>query len=271
MRLRPRDWNLETLWCATNGHVAPAATVGTMTDDDDALALPTPEGTRLCRCLRCDAWVNFAIPRPSEVTSERLPPPSELPQPQRGKALDETFVIRIIAVERGLHALAFLILAALLVAVRIGLPWIQQNARTMLEGWQSVVDDTRPASPLLNRLMADLANLDGGQISVLLLVALLYVAIGVTEAIFLWRGKRWAEYLTVIATALPLPFAVAALAERVTIPRILAVSIDVAILAYLIWAKRLFGVRGGQRSLDAELAADVDWRQLHTTAPVTRP
>lgn len=270
MRLRPKKWNLESLWCAVSGHVAPAATVATITEADAALAVATLKDTRLCRCLRCDAWVHTTDPATDEVTSERMPPPSELPRPQRGKALDETFVIRVIAVERGLHAVAFLVLAALLLAVRIGLPWIQQNARTMLEGWQAVVDDTRPASPLLNRLLADLANLDGGQISALLLVSLVYVIIGATEAIFLWRGKRWAEYLTVVATALPLPFALAALSERVTIPRVLAVTIDLAILAYLIWAKRLFGVRGGQRSLEAELDADVNWEQLHTTAPVMR-
>ena len=44
---------------------------------------------------------------------------------------------------------------------------------------------------------------------------------------------------------------------------------NLAILAYLIWTKRLFGVRGGIASLERELAADVDWDELERRAPLT--
>jgi hypothetical protein len=46
-------------------------------------------------------------------------------------------------------------------------------------------------------------------------------------------------------------------------------AVNLAILAYLIWTKRLFGVRGGIAALERELAEDVDWDDLGQRAPLT--
>ena len=56
--------------------------------------------------------------------------------------------------------------------------------------------------------------------------------------------------------------------EKVSLLKVGALLVNLAILAYLVWAKRLFGVRGGLAGLDRELAEDVDWETLHRQAPV---
>ena len=64
--------------------------------------------------------------------------------------------------------------------------------------------------------------------------------------------KRWAEYLTAIATAGFLPFEIHELIKQVTWVRITALVANVAILAWLVWKKRLFGIRGGAAALENE-------------------
>ncbi|MGH7524549.1 MAG: DUF2127 domain-containing protein [Gemmatimonadales bacterium] len=65
--------------------------------------------------------------------------------------------------------------------------------------------------------------------------AFLYSALFLTEGIGLWRQRRWAEYLTVVATASFIPFEVFELIQRITVPRIAALVINIAVLVYLIW------------------------------------
>lgn len=236
-----------------HGHVVPGAQARY---PDRQLQVPLDEGTQLARCLRCDAWVHTPTP-PADA------PTSELPRPLRGKALDELVVIRAIALERGLHVLFFLAMGVLLVLVEVGLPALQRDAQVILQG----LDQTRSGHQFLARWLNDLVNLDGGHVWVLALIAFGYAALEAVEAVFLWRGKRWAEYLTVVATAAFLPLEIYEIAEKASLLKVGALLVNLVILAYLIWAKRLFGVRGGLAALDRELAADVDWEDIHAHAP----
>ena len=49
--------------------------------------------------------------------------------------------------------------------------------------------------------------------------------------------------------------------------KILALVINVAVVAYLLLAKRLFGLRGGLAAEERERADDVGWEALERTAP----
>ena len=80
-----------------------------------------------------------------------------------------------------------------------------------------------------------------------------------SEAVGLWLEKRWAEYLTAVATAGFLPFEIRELIDRITALRVVAFVVNVAILMYLVWAKRLFGIRGGAK---ADERADADREAL---------
>ncbi len=236
------------------GHVTPGADAQYPGRE---LQEPLDESTQLARCLRCDAWVRTRKP-PAEA------PTSELPRPLRGKALDELVVIRAIALERGLHVVFFLAMAVLLFLVEIGLPALKSDAQAVL----TALDQTRSGHQFLAKWLNDLVNLDGGHVWVLALISLSYAALEAVECVFLWRGKRWAEYLTVVATAAFLPLEIYEIIEKASAVKIGALLVNLAILAYLIWTKRLFGVRGGLAGLDRELAADVDWESLHTKAPL---
>jgi uncharacterized membrane protein (DUF2068 family) len=68
--------------------------------------------------------------------------------------------------------------------------------------------------------------------------AFLYALVFLAEGIGLWRGKRWAEYLTIGVTASLLPFEVAAVYQRLTVVRVVTLAVNVAIVAYLIWQLR---------------------------------
>ena len=87
------------------------------------------------------------------------------------------------------------------------------------------------------------------------------------EAVGLWYQKRWAEYLTFIVTASLLPLEIYELAQRLTAFKILAFVINVAVVAYLLLAKRLFGLRGGAAAEERERERDVGWEALERTAP----
>jgi len=76
-----------------------------------------------------------------------------------------------------------------------------------------------------------------------------------TEAIGLWRERRWAEYLTVLATAGFLPFEVRELVDRITVLRVGALVVNLALLIWLVYAKRLFGLRGGVHAMHDQ----IDW------------
>jgi len=54
----------------------------------------------------------------------------------------------------------------------------------------------------------------------------------------LWNGKRWAEYLTVVATASLIPFELWEIARHFTWLKVGALGVNVAIVCYLIYLLR---------------------------------
>jgi len=69
-------------------------------------------------------------------------------------------------------------------------------------------------------------------------LALAYAALYATEGVGLWLRKRWAEYLTTIATASLVPFELWELARGASIAKAAALAINVAIVIYLIHVLR---------------------------------
>ena len=87
---------------------------------------------------------------------------------------------------------------------------------------------------LVRRVVTFLTGLSRGKIEALGLGALLYAALFATEGIGLWRERRWAEYLTVIATGSLIPFEVWEIAHRPTPLRFATFVINVAVVIYLV-------------------------------------
>jgi Predicted membrane protein (DUF2127) len=68
----------------------------------------------------------------------------------------------------------------------------------------------------------------------------------------LWMLKRWGEYVAVVGTSLFIPVEVHELLDRVTVVRVLALLVNLFAVGYLLYTKRLFGLRGGHRAFQAE-------------------
>jgi uncharacterized membrane protein (DUF2068 family) len=120
-----------------------------------------------------------------------------------------------------------------------------------------VASNTGPhaSHDVLSRELHRLADLDKTTVTVLAITATAYAVIEGIEAVGLWLERRWAEYLTVVATAGFLPFEIRELLDRVTVLRLGALVVNVAILVWLVYSKRLFGVRGGAAALHEQ----IDW------------
>jgi len=270
MMLRRATWSTPLWVCSLVGHVVPAAFVTTLRPGDNALGRDVNEEQRLVRCLRCNGWALTANPTGELALTEVLPDPGDLPKPKRGKALDEQVVTRLIAIERGLHVVFFIAIFVLLGVLQFGLPGVRVEAESLLAAAQDVVGGSRPGQSLLVKGLQEIGNLDTGRVLLLMLATGSYAALEGVEAVFLWRGKRWAEYLTVLATVALMPVTALSMIDKVTTFKMLALGLEILILAYLIIAKRLFGVRGGQKRLEVELANDVDWDEIYRTPPAAK-
>jgi uncharacterized membrane protein (DUF2068 family) len=260
MRLWPKTWHPETWVCSMRGHVTPAAGARLIGPDDAALGAELADGRRLARCLRCDTWVEHAPPSGADIEFERIPPIGQLPHPRRGKPLHEAIVMRLIALNKATHALGFSIVAAAALLLETNLGAVQNFAERVLSGITGPLSDTGQYANKgwMSRQLERLLHLNVGTIKVVLLVATLYAVVEWTEAIGLWRERRWAEYLTVIATAGFLPLEIRELLHRVTVLRVAALVVNVALLVWLVRNKRLFGLRGGL----AAMHDDVDWTAI---------
>ena len=69
-------------------------------------------------------------------------------------------------------------------------------------------------------------------------LACAYAALYATEGVGLWLQKRWAEYLTTIATASLIPFEIWELTRGASATKVAALAINIAIVIYLIWVLR---------------------------------
>ena len=98
-----------------------------------------------------------------------------------------------------------------------------------------------------------------------------YAVLEGVEAVGLWFAKRWAEYLTFVATIVFVPYEIDELIKSVTALKVLALIINLAIAVYLLYAKRLFGLRGGGRAERAEHDADTGWNAIERATPKSTP
>jgi uncharacterized membrane protein (DUF2068 family) len=123
-------------------------------------------------------------------------------------------------------------------------------------------------------IVHDLERLFAVSITNLYLVGVAIAAYAVlegVEAVGLWLGRRWAEYLTFVATVVFVPYEIDELTKSVTALKILTLIINLAIVAYLLFSKRLFGLRGGGRAERADYDADVGWPAIERATPQPFP
>ena len=234
------DWDRRH--CARHGHA-------TYAPDETPLRerLRTETGFgEAWRCLRCG---DFVLGEPHGSG-----PADHAPLVPRGKVLRDLFILRFLAIERAVRGVFIVLVAAAV--------WKFSNSQdSVRQLFDEYLDVFRPVfkhfhydldhSPIVGSIQKTF----GYKHSTLVLVAVLllaYALIELVEAGGLWYAKRWAEYLTVVATAAFLPLEIYELTEHISWLKIATLVLNILAVLYIALAKRLFGLRGGRKAFDEE-------------------
>jgi uncharacterized membrane protein (DUF2068 family) len=203
---------------------------------------------------------------PDAPTQPQLPTRAEVDLPLRGRALRDRFVLRLIAIDRVIHFVGLALVAA---AVFVFLA-DREALRTPFFAVLGTLRDTVGIGDGDDGVVGEVTRAFSASATSIVLVGVVVAAYALlegVEAVGLWQARRWAEYLTLVATSVLLIPEIWELTSRVTVFKILALVINLAVVAYLLFAKRLFGLRGGGAAEEAARAEDQGWDALVRTAP----
>jgi len=259
-RRRQLDWELIT--CGLNGHVLVGRDAAEVREQD-ALVVRDDGAVRWHRCLRCDCWV--PLPIPTQAARAHPPDRARIVIPLRGQALHDRIVLRLIALDRVVH---FAVLGLLGVAVfafaanRAALHDTFYRVLTALQG--GVAGGPVQATGHVG-IVHDLDRLfsyRSGTLREVGVALLAYAALEGVEAVGLWFARRWAEYLTFVATTILLPLEIYEIIHGGTVLKVIGFLINLAVVVYLLFSKRLFGLRGGGRVEAAERAREMTWAHI---------
>ena len=98
--------------------------------------------------------------------------------------------------------------------------------------------DLDPRRPLFHRLIAYLHHLHASEVRIAALFALGYGLLELVEGTGLWLDQLWAEYLTVIATSLLIPFELYELVHHPSALKAGGLVVNLAIVGYLVYLLR---------------------------------
>jgi uncharacterized membrane protein (DUF2068 family) len=263
-RYRPK-LRYELIGCGLHGHELLGTDAASLRQQD-SLFVRDAGGLRWYRCLRCDSWI--ALTPPPSPAQPYPPDRSDVTLPLRGRPLRDRYVLRLIAIDRIIHFLVLSVLAAVIFLFATNKAALNAEFTRVLQDLQGGL-----GGPLVNSrqgVVYDLRRLFAVSITNLYLVGAAvsaYAALEAAEAVGLWIGRRWAEYLTFIATVVFVPYEVYELTRSFSTLKILALVINLVIVIYLLTAKRLFGLRGGGKAERAEQAADTGWEAIERATP----
>lgn len=161
-------------------------------------------------------------------------------EPATGPARHPDEVLRLIALFKFCKA-------ALMIGVVLGaLEMLRPGVALRAQEWAALLvlrSDRRFVVNLLSRV----SGLTTGRLELVGAGAFVYAALFLVEGVGLWRARRWAEYLTVVASLLLVPVEVVELVRRVTPERVAALVINLVVVAYLVYVVQ----RQRQRRVDS--------------------
>ena len=142
-------------------------------------------------------------------------------------------LLRLIIFEKALLGLLALLLAA-------GLLSLLNRDLEMFARELAVAVNLDTDKRFLKLLLLQLVDVKNSTLIGVSVVGFLYSILNFVEAFGLAMRYRWAEYLTVIATAMFIPFEVYELFVQLTLLRVTALVINVLIVAFLIRHREMF-------------------------------
>ncbi len=179
-------------------------------------------------------------------------------------------MLRLIAVDRAFH---FLILSLLGVGVlafeadRAGLRAPFYRVLTDIQGGVAGGPVQNTGHVGILRDLDKLFSLRSGTLEEIGVALLAYGLLEATEAVGLWFGKRWAEYLTFLATSILLPLEIYEIVHGGTVLKVVGFIVNLAVVVYLLYAKRLFGLRGGAAAEQSGRSREVGWEAVERATP----
>ena len=176
-------------------------------------------------------------------------------------------MLRLIAIDRAIHFLVLGALAALAFVLASHRATIDRLVTRLNSFFFGTPTGARPPAHGFVHDLERLLTLDVTTFRLIGAAAAAYALLEGAEAYGLWRQRRWAEYLTFIATTLFVPYEVYELVGKITVIRVGAFVLNLAILVYLLFAKRLFGLRGGAASDEAARQKDSGWDVFDESDP----
>ena len=144
--------------------------------------------------------------------------------------------IKVIIVER---------IAKAIVLVAIGIGLLVAGQKGWLDNWAEYAQDqlnlTIGRNIILELLLRALVYVGAfTHITLLAISAMVYAALEATEGVGLAMRRRWAEYLTVIATGILIPYEAYEVIMHPTLFKVGALLLNLAVVGYLAYRKRLF-------------------------------
>ena len=236
------DWSLYQ--CGRSGHI-------TYAPDEPHLREHLHGKTasaELWQCLRCGTYVTGE--------PQGAGPADGAPAVKRGKQIRGDLILKLFAIERALRVVIF-------GAVAFGV-WRFAGSRFSLT--EAINRDIPIVRTLFRQLGFNLNHALLHKVQSLLHISasnLRLLALGITalavvsaiEAFALWQARRWGEYFAMIVTSLGLPFEIYELSKAVTITKVILFVLNILLVVYLVYSRRLFGARGGKHAYEARLRA----------------
>ena len=127
---------------------------------------------------------------------------------------------------------------AVLLALALGaLSFLHKDVATAVEHW---LDQLRvdPDNQFTGALLSKPQLVHSKELKELSALGAAYAGLFLTEGPGLLFRKRWAEWLTIVATSSLMPIEAYELVEKFTVVRLFALLVNAAVVLYLIWLVR---------------------------------
>ncbi len=159
------------------------------------------------------------------MTSPPAAPPATVEHRPRSRGTPARS-LRIISLFKWLQSL--LITSGALTALHLLRPSVTANLRAWIGQLPYEAQERLTA-----RTLSALLNLPRGHARLFVAAAFGYALLFAVEGAGLWLGRRWAEWLTVIATGSLVPFELWEILRRPSVAKLLLVILNVAVVWYL--------------------------------------
>jgi uncharacterized membrane protein (DUF2068 family) len=253
VRTRPKN-RYELFTCGWRGHVLVGLDAADVADADPVIVREYG-GLRWYHCLRCGTWVPQHPP--TDPTRRSVPSRHDIELPLRGRLLRDRYVLRLIALDRAVHVTLLSALAVVIFFFVGNHAALQRDYTQIVQAFGGPSRDHRFLGYFQHYFSITPRHLEETGTGVAA-----FAALEAVEMVGLWFAKRWAEYLTFVATALFLPLEGYELSSGVSTLKLVTLIINLAIALYLLWAKRLFGLNGGRRAEEERRRVAGSWAPL---------